>query len=210
MDWDATTWMLTGAMACAALGAWLTGALVHVGLIRASRSGGRRVLRMGLPMDAEQAETAVMATLGASGHYLLAFTGRMEDTLLGEIHSTEAMNAHLLARLFCRVDDVGEGQSRVQVRLDFADLLDRTRRATAVVLWIVWPLWISAVAAGVGLFMLRAEDPRPWLLLHGFHATYPLLAMPVLLSLYRRRRRRIGEAVSAALRAVRHSRPQPR
>lgn len=206
MDLDGTTALLGAAMGCAALAAWLTGALVHARLVRSARAGGRRVLRITLPVPADRADGAIAASLVASGHYLLSFTGRMEQTLMAEIHSPGSASPRPLALLFLRVDDLGGGQSRAQIRLDFGDLIERVRRATAVVLLLVWPAWILAVAAGIALALARAAQPDAWLVLHGFHATYPLVAMLVLLSRYHRWRRRIGNAVSAALRTVRHTR----
>jgi hypothetical protein len=205
MDWDGTSGLLAGAMGCAALAAWLTGVLVHLRLSRTARSGGRRVFRVTLPMPADRAEAGVAASLVSSGHYLLTFTGRMEQTLMAVILSPGSASAYPLARLFMRADDTGDGQSRVQVRLDFAGLIERTRRATYIVLIAVWPAWIAVVAAGIAVLFARATEPNPWLALHGFHTTYPLIAILVLLSYHHRRRRRIGDAVSAALRTVLHT-----
>jgi hypothetical protein len=206
MTWDDTTVLLATAMGCAALAAWLTGALVQLRLIRSARAGGRRVLRITLPIPADQADGALAASLGASGHYLLSFTGRMEQTLMAEIHSPGSASSRPVAILFLRVDDLGDGQSRAQIRLDFGDLIERVRRGTAIVLLAIWPVWILAVATGIALAFARAGQPNPWLVLHGFHATYPLVAMLILLSRYHHWRRRIGNAVSAALRTVRHAR----
>jgi len=206
MTWDGTTGLLTAALGCAALAAWLTGVLVHVRLIRSARGGGRRVLRITLPVAAEHAEAEVAASLVASGHYLLSFTGRMEQTLMAEIRSPGSASLRPLALLFLRVDDLGDGRSRAQVRLDFGDLIDRVRRATALVLLAIWPAWILTVAAGIALATARTGQPSPWLVLHGFHAIYPLVAVLVLLSRYHHWRRRIGDAVVAALKTVQHTR----
>jgi hypothetical protein len=164
------------------------------------------VLRVTLPLAADRAEAEVAASLVASGHYLLSFTGRMEQTLMAEIHSPGSAASRPLALLFLRVDDVGDGQSRAQIRLDFGDLIARVRRGTSFVLLAIWPVWILTVAAGIALAAARAGQPSPWLVLHGFHATYPLVAMLILLSRYHRWRRRIGDAVVASLKTVRHTR----
>lgn len=203
MNWCGNDPLLAGAMACAVLAAWLTGALVLLRLIRGAEGGGRRMLRMSLPLPARRAEEAVVASLGSSGHYLLSFTGRMEQALTGEILAPGSVNRRPLALLVLRVEEAGDGASLVQARLDFSGMIERTRGATARVIWAIWPAWIAMVA--VATVLLRAGQDNPWLLLHGFHATYPLVAVLVLAARYQRRRRRIGDAVSAAMRAVRHT-----
>jgi len=197
--------MLTGAMTCALAAAWLTGALVLLRLSRSARGGGRRVFRTTLPAPAERVEATLVALLGSSGHYLLSFTERMERVLVGEIRAPGPLDRRPVAALFCSVEDAGDGSSLVQVRLDFGDLIDRARRRTMVVLLVVWPMWTILVGAGTALALARFPHQGPWLVLHGFHATYPLVAILVLAARYQHRRRRIGDAVAASLRAARHT-----
>lgn len=188
-----TARVLTAAMLMGVGAAWLLGAWLHLRLVRRTRAAARRVVRLVLPMDVAGTLSLLVQNLNRSPLFYTHIRGYVEGVLTASIRTSTT--GRPACNMACRMDDLGR-ECRIRLRLDFTPLIETTRKASKLLVFVLWPLWVALTITWVLGGYMSMLDATPWFVVNLLHAAWPMLIVAVFIHLrFRKRRRLMGDAV---------------